>query len=126
MIPDDIKILLEATLTKTKLKNANWNKTARESEFKLILQNGVITIDNWHIEGKDVIDFAIYNRDGNKVKYYIADKSEEGDDYKKLTELYEEVNRSYFKTEETIHGIYNELMSDKNVGMKDNDNDELF
>lgn len=116
MITENFRTLIEKLKQKTTSKQAIWTKTSRDNEFKLELQKGAITTD-WFDDGSQIkwIDLIIYNDTGDVIDR-IAFSSEEGADYAYVLDLHSMANRAYFKVDETIQGIFNELDSDKIVG----------
>ncbi len=61
MISSNIKILIDKLKTKTELGQAIWSKTSSDTEFKLELQKGAITIDNWEDSHGLFVDLSILN-----------------------------------------------------------------
>lgn len=116
MIPENIKNLIEALIKKTKEKGAIWGKSPRESEFKLSFDKGAVTIDSWNNYNEDYVGFAIYNIHGDKVDNFILQSSDDG--YDLLLALHNEARREFYKVDETITGLFNEIKSEKNVGKR--------
>ncbi|MFH6963576.1 hypothetical protein ACHRVK_14370 [Flavobacterium plurextorum] len=120
MISDNIKILIGKLKTKIEANQAIWSRTSRDTEFKLELQKGAITVDSWEDSTLgSVVDLAIFNENGDIVDSVAAQINEDPEDYKVLLEIYELAKKSYFKVDETLKTIFDELDSPKTVG-KDN------
>lgn len=118
MIPQNITDLIKSILEKTASRKAIWGKTSRPNEYKLLFNKGAITTDNWTAEeGKECADFAIYNSFGDKIDNYYASKGEK--DFELLIELHNTANREFFKVDETIAGLINEINSDKSIGKRE-------
>lgn len=123
MISANIKILIDKLKKKTELGQAIWSKTSRDTEFKLELQKGAITIDNWEDGEGLFVDIAILNENGETIERDVFNVSEE--DYNVLFEIYMLAKNSYYKIDETLKTIFDELDSPKIVG-KDRHRDLPF
>ena len=119
MISENIKILIDKLKKKTEAGQAVWTKTSRDTEFKLELQKGAITTDNWDDGGGLMVDLAIINDKGDIIErdFFV---SGDNNDFKTLLEIYELAKKSYYKTDETLKTIFDELDSDKIVGKDKN------
>lgn len=118
MMTENIKMLIEKLIKKTTAGQANWKKTSRDTEFKLEFQKGAVVTDNW-TDGEGLhVDLAILNDNGDIVERVIYDYEQE-EDYKKILEVYELAKKSYFKSDETIKNIFEELESDKIIGKEE-------
>lgn len=116
MISDNIKTLIEKLKRKTQAGQAIWSKTSRDSEFKLEMQKGAITTDNWQDDyGNFFVDLAIINENGDVIERDVF-PGEEIDDYLILQEIYELAKKSYYRSDETLKTIFEELDSDKIIG----------
>jgi hypothetical protein len=115
MITKNLEILIEKLKNKATVGKTNWKKTSRDTEFKLDFQKGAVVTDNWEDAEGTHVDLAVLNQNGDiieRVFYSIDDK--EG--YNKILEVYELAKKSYYKSDETIRNIFEELDSDKTVG----------
>ncbi|MEC7770837.1 MAG: hypothetical protein VX798_06615 [Bacteroidota bacterium] len=114
-----IKGLIEKLISKTKSGKAHWGKTSSENEYKLAFKNAMITSDTWfdNTTGMQVADFIIRNNRGDTIQQFVFHESEDG--FELLKNLNASIVESYFKVDETINDIFNELDSDKDVGKKD-------
>ena len=123
MIPEYFKTLVVKLQEKTTRKETIWSRTSLYSEFKLDLEKGAITVNKWYDEEErqSYVSISILNNFGDRIDSF-AITSNEKEDYKNLDELYTLVKRAYYKVEETIHNIFNELNSSKTIGTEDDDN----
>lgn len=112
-----IEALVKALIEKSKNKNAIWNLTNSDNQFKLLLpNNSYLTIgmfsDNFN---NGVYALNIYNDKGSLIV------SEE--DYSQnsgiFEELFKEARTSYHKVDETIDGFLEALKTDLPVGKED-------
>ena len=111
MIPENTSALIEKLKHTTASKQITWSKTSRDNEFKLALAKGAITIDSWNDdESSDNIDFVILNTDGDQIERLVfSDIPKEKVYYKSLLELHTLVRRSFYKVDETIQLLLNEV-----------------
>ncbi|CCG53698.1 Protein of unknown function [Flavobacterium indicum GPTSA100-9 = DSM 17447] len=123
MISENIKILIDKLKKKTESGQAIWTKTSRDTEFKLELQKGAIVTDNWEDGQGFFVDLAILNENGEIIERDFFNVNEE--DYKTLYEVYLLAKNSYYKVDETLKTIFDELDSPKIVG-KDKNKDLPF
>lgn len=117
MIPQRIKNLIKTIVEKTDKGEITWGKTSRENEFKLFMENGAITTDNWEFEGEDYIDMSIYNNFGDKIENFSPDKGSE--EFSIIKELHQSAKREFFKVEKTIDGMFMELQSSNKIGKRE-------
>jgi hypothetical protein len=117
MIPHNIENLIKALIEKTLAKQAIWGKTARLNEFKLHFEKGAVTTDSWEGEGAEFVDFGIYNSFGDKIDNFIAAKGEL--DFDLLSQLHNCAKREFYKVDETISGLFNEVKAEKSVGKRE-------
>jgi hypothetical protein len=107
----DVKMfkLIDMLTIKTNNRVLTWEKTARSTEYQTELKRGRVTSDLWYIpEGEEWrADIAVYNDSGEKVEYIQA--SQKDTDYQTLYTLWNIINNSYLKVDETINGIMKEL-----------------
>lgn len=117
MIPTNIKDLIKALTEKTASKKAIWGKTSRPNEFKLNLERGAVTTDFWDDNRGDTVDFAIYNNFGDRIDNFSATK---GDlEFELLIDLHNAAKREFYKVDETISSLFNEVNTDKSVGKRE-------
>jgi hypothetical protein len=114
MIDSKTLSLLERLKEKTLSKQVAWKKTARDSEYQVILNSGRITCDHWYHEGLELADFRIKNDSGTEI---LSATGEAGSsDFAKIMSLYSAIETRFLKIEETIEGITSELNSEDTVG----------
>jgi hypothetical protein len=124
MIPINIESLIRALIEKTNAKKAIWGKTSRSNEFKLHFEKGAVTTDSWYNEDEEFFDFGIYNSFGDRIDNFFAKKG--SPDFELLLELHNAAKREFFKVDETISSLFDEVKADKNVGKREiEDNNEL-
>lgn len=119
MIPQNIYTLINALTEKTDAKHAIWEKTSRPNEFKIILGAGALTIDNWE-DNKflDYFEIAIYNNNGDKIEKFIV-TNDDDDEFLILQDLHNSVKREYYKVDETITSLLNEIETEDSIGKRD-------
>lgn len=122
MISENLKVLIDKLKKKTESGKAIWSKTSVETEFKLELQKGAITTDNWvdSQNSESLVDLLIINANGDVIERAVFGESETID-YNQLIEVYELAKKSYYKVDETIKTIFDELDSENTVGKGTND-----
>lgn len=125
MIPEKIEELVKSIIIKTNAGKANWGKTARVDEFKLFFEKGAITTDSWSLDDGNIVlfDFAIYNLNGDRIEYFSRGPIDDG--YQYLSELHEVARRDYYKVDETISGLFDEIKSEKSVGKRVEESGDL-
>lgn len=123
MMNANIKLIAEKLINKTDVGQAIWTKTSRDSEFKLELTKGAITTDTYEDGeyGTKWIDLCIYNVNGDIIEREAFNENHV-DDYAILQKVYESATKSYYKIDETMKTIFDELDGEKIVGR---DNKEL-
>lgn len=126
MIPENFKILVDKLIKKTTKKEAIWYKTSRDNQFKLDLGKGAITVDRWENEMMDgeMVDIAVINEYGDIVDSICFSSFQE--EYKYLVDFHSLVLQTTYKVEETFKTIFQELDSDKVIGIGRNVEDLPF
>jgi hypothetical protein len=119
MIPENYKTLIEKLIDKTKNDKAIWTKTSGEDEFKLDLAKGAITTDVYGTPVSRMIDFRIWNDQGDVVDTisYHRDTPE----FKIVHELHALAKRNYFEVDKIVKGIFDELDGDGVIGKSEPD-----
>ncbi len=123
---DKIKGLVSSLTQKTKNKETNWERIGRSEQFTLTLDNGMISIDKFRAKNGNIIYlFSIVNGKGDKILSLNGIKKDnfslELSDYDILKKFHEEVSRAYFKVDETIDGLLNEVKKDGEIGKEVDD-----
>ena len=118
MIAENFRLLIEKLKYKSSKREAIWDKTSRDEEFKLHLGKVTLLTDCWYDEVtfNKKVDLVILNEDGEKIDGVILSKGE--DDYELLIELHTLAKQSYYKIDETFKSIFEELDSNKVIGEK--------
>lgn len=117
MIADKIVILIKKLIEKTNRKEAIWNNTSRENEFKLNLEDSSIITDSWTHEFEEFVDFKILNKNGKIVYSILLHHDDENFDLvRKLNEM---ARSSYYKIDDTIDEILKKTDSDEIIGSND-------
>ncbi|WP_029294256.1 hypothetical protein [Chryseobacterium hispalense] len=121
----DIKIknLIQLLKDKTANKNAIWSRTSGNNEFKIEINNATITTDCWFTDDILYYDFVILNENGEVVeRISVSDTNIFSEEYQILSDFYDVVKNSYFKIDETIDNILNELNTNTKIGFSKKNN----
>lgn len=121
MIPEKIQLLIKTIIEKTNNNEITWGKTARENEFKLFMDTGAITTDRWDHEDIQYVDLSIYNNFGDKIENFFPDESSK--DFEIINELHKSARREFYKVDQTLEGMFQELQSSKKVGKREVEDD---
>lgn len=113
-----LNILIKELTEKNLNKGAVWQKTSGEGEFKIQLNKATLTIDKWNDEDGDNFSLDIYNENGEKIKqiHTMASLLEDAENFALLSDLYNSVINTYYKTDETIDSIINEIKNKDIIG----------
>lgn len=113
----NIQDLIDSLTLKTEKNQAIWTKTSRGNEFALDLSKGRITTDLWVDQaGEYLADFRIYNEDGVEINSVIVDVQLEPVAYRAIQKLNKAIKNKYYKIEETIESIAEEVSGEKIIG----------
>ncbi|MCJ8290466.1 MAG: hypothetical protein HRT58_12435 [Crocinitomicaceae bacterium] len=116
-IPEKIVSLIKALTEKTLSKNAIWSKSSQNNEFKLFLEKGAVTtayLDNTY--GNDSVDFSIYNVHGDRIDGYNAVRTDPN--FAILLDLYNSAKREFYKVDETITSLFDQVRNDGEIGKR--------
>jgi|WetSurMetagenome_2_1015567.scaffolds.fasta_scaffold393632_1 hypothetical protein len=118
MIPINYTELLDKLLEKTKNKEVIWQKTSREDEYKLQLDIGALTIDRWKNDknSRESVDVNFYNDRGDNIDRLYANEFDDPMNYAYLINLHTEIKRAYYKVDETLKGLLDEIKSSGKIG----------
>ena len=110
--------LIKSLTLKTIMNKAKWNKTSRDTEFKLILSDGSITVDAWFDEerGEACNDFRLYNKNGDGVYSMLNSYGEHSEKFDLVNDLHSAAKGKFYKIDETIDSILKEVDSVLTVG----------
>lgn len=111
MIEQQISEIIDKLIQGTKLKKIRWERTRRETEFKVTLGSSSVSTDNWVLDsGDECVDLTFWNSNGDIAKRIAFENNgEEAEDFKTLLELYSIVKNSYYQVDETIADIIGHL-----------------
>lgn len=121
MMSENIENLIRSLVQKTNKKEAIWGKTSGQNEFKLIFDTGAVTTSLWNVEEMDVINIAIYNKFGDKIENYYANENE--DEFELLKELHDSARKEFYKVDDTLKGLFEELKGIKSIGKREIENE---
>lgn len=107
--------LIRGLKEKSRLGKALWQKTSRDDEFILHLDSGTVSTDLWDNNGNKTVDFVIRNDRGDVVGN-IEYNNFEGAYYEELLELHSLARDSYYRTDETIKSMLDELDNKDKIG----------
>ena len=118
MIPEKLKKILTLLRDKTIDKKAIWNKTSGEEQYKLSIGGGssiVISLlyGNYNVEYFEV---AIFNTIGQAVEIYNTESEAENDDTTLMRTFHKAARDSYFKVDETMDSLLEELSKQDIIG----------
>jgi hypothetical protein len=116
---EKIAQIIKGLINKTKKDQAVWKRTSRRDEFMLRFSHGTATIDLW-IETvgtniTNVSDFRLYDNDGYAIYSITCSKLELPNEYLLLKELHSAAKESFYKEDETINSILQEINSNKTL-----------
>ncbi len=111
MIEQQISEIIDKLVQGTKLKKIRWEKTRRDTEFKVTLGSSSVSTDNWVLDtGEDCVDLTLWNSNGDIAKRIAFENNgDEAADYKTLMTLYSLVKNSYYQVDETIEDVLKHL-----------------
>lgn len=118
---EKMTMLIEYLKSKTIKRLAKWTTTSSETEFVLILNSGRVTIGYYlgYDDSGDrdyIVEIKIYNESGNEIMNFSANQDNFPVEYRSLMDLYNAARSSYYKTEETIESMMEELQKKGEVG----------
>ena len=123
-----IKILIDNLLAKTKKRETKWDRVGKSDQFILFLDNARVSIDKLISNKRQLFyKFSIINSSGdtiinvNGIKDDNAFAVDLDNDYNTLKELHQEIQKAYFKVNETIDGLLGEIEKDGEIGNEDPD-----
>lgn len=106
-------------------REVNWLKI-RDNEFKVLLKSGAITISKNYFDPEEqyYLYLRIYNLQGDTIYENSTNENEEITEstqlsFKTLDELFTLARSSYYKVEETIESIIDELSHENEIGSKE-------
>jgi len=110
---------------RTGKREVNWLKV-RDNEFKVLLKSGGITISKNYFDPEEqyYLNLRIYNLQGDIVYEHETKENEAITEstqlpFTLLDELFAVARSSYYKVEETIASIIDELSHENEIGAKE-------
>jgi hypothetical protein len=123
-----IKILIDNLLAKTKKRETKWDRVGKSDQFILFLDNARVSIDKLISNKRQLFyKFSIINSSGDTILNVNGIKDDNAfavhldNDYNTLKELHQEIQKAYFKVNETIDGLLGEIEKDGEIGNEDPD-----
>jgi hypothetical protein len=116
--------LVEKLSSRTEERKIIWQKSSSSGEFKLQLASGTLTIVRYEgdYNNRPFIVINIYNDRGDKIDVIEAEDSTQ--EFNALEQLYSFVRRSYYRVDETIDSFFDELSTDKIIGVEGKEEEE--
>ena len=113
-----LKNLVKALSEKNLRNETIWTKTSGENEFKIKMNKASLTVDHWNDEDGENYDLTIYNENGEQIEYVhvMTNDAFDKENFDLLKKHYESVNKTYYKVDETLDSILNEIENKKIVG----------
>ncbi len=108
--------IIQQLIEKTRARNAAWETTSARDQFALKMKSGTVILD--YFEKERSFQLQILNKSGAAVTNVSAKKTDEH--YNMLAFLWDQVVESYFRIEETLKNVLNELKTSNEVGDEDN------
>ncbi len=107
MIEQPLIDIVEKLIDGTKSKKIKWERTQRDTEFKVVLGSSSVTTDNWTLNnGVKCVDLTLWNSNGEIAKRIaFEDNDKESEDYNYLMGLYSIVQNAYYQVDDTIAEI---------------------
>ncbi|WP_431294603.1 hypothetical protein [Pedobacter sp. P26] len=121
MIPERLKKIVTLLRDKTSEKKAIWNKTSGQDEYKLQIGEGssiVVSFDYGNYNS-EYITISIFNKNGDMVERYDNENEQDEDSSKLLWSFHKAARDSYYKVEETMEHLLNEISKQDVVGIKE-------
>ena len=123
-----IKTLVDNLLAKTKKRETKWERVGKSDQFILYLDNAHISIDKLISNKRQLFyKLSIINSNGDIILNVNGIKEENAfamhldNDYNDLKELHQEIQKAYFKVDETIDGLLGEIDKEGEIGNEDPD-----
>ena len=121
MIPEKLKQIITLLKDKTLSKKAIWNNASGGEQYKLLTGGGssiVVTLlyGNYNAEYYEV---AVYNTDGQAVEIYSSEAENDHDDLMLIKSFHKAARDSYYKVDETMDSLLEELSKQDIIGEKE-------
>jgi hypothetical protein len=126
MVPAHIKDLVDSLSKKTEQKKAIWNTSSGENAFQIKLSAGMVTIDLWDGHGfKNYAGISVFNNNGTQIDSFSVNVNDDPEAYSYLEKFHAVVSRSYYKVEETIKGMLDEIKDGDEIGKEHRSEDSI-
>lgn len=118
MIPDNVKNVITKLINKTKSNDTIWNKSSASNGYKIDLNSAVISVSAWEDYNQNKsFSLSILNDRGQAIESITCE--ERDSDFELLENLYNTVNRSYLKVDETLKNLIDEIDSKPTIGVEE-------
>lgn len=105
-----IKDIIAELSDRTEKKVAVWNRFSSSEQFYIKLKTATLKIDRLTAKDKSIVyQVAIVNDKGDVIYNFNAFKTTSPEEFNLLKEFHQKVKRAYFKVEETIEGLFDEI-----------------
>lgn len=124
MINDKLRKLIEVLTYKTKKREAIWNKTSADKQFKLLLSDGIavtVTLIAAGFNYNEFYNISIYNKSGEVIQSYHTDENTSTTDFELVKMFYEAARDEYFQVDKTIDALLKSVNSQGVIGEMDDD-----
>lgn len=121
-----IRSLVESLNTKTLSKEAKWERPGKADQYILTLDKGIVKIDRVVTKlGTVQYLISVVNKTGDVIIKQSGirkkDATSTSADYDLLKTFYENIQRTYFKVEETLDDLLNEVSKKGEIGKNSDD-----
>lgn len=118
---DRLKGLIDSLNEKTKNRKSKWERMGRSDQFTLTLDSGMISINKLITNNGNLLyQLAITNVNGDVIiKVNEVDKPrtlDEPNDFEILSDFHDNVSKAYFRVDETIENILDEIQKNVEIG----------
>lgn len=116
-----LKEFIDLLVTRTKSKNAIWNRGSGSDSYQIVIGTGSVTIDRYDDDYGNVetFTFNIFNENGDLIDSYSASNAGMDDTikvYQLLKNLHDEARRCFYKIDETLLSFMEELKKPGTIG----------
>jgi len=125
MNEEQINNIVAGLLKKTSEGKAVWMQGSARNQYKIQFNKGAIVVTKYKKEanGSLVIDFNIMNEKGDSI--FMKKVNELAYEFVYYNELFETVNKKYFRIDETLEDIIKAINGNDEIG-RDTSNDLPF
>ncbi|MGH7451480.1 MAG: hypothetical protein ACREAE_03170 [Nitrosopumilaceae archaeon] len=121
------KQIIALLIRKTEAGRAKWRETSVKQQFSTKLESGTILIEPALDKTGNVTVFilSILNDTGDRVFSLTVSPLKEKDDFSLVSRLYDTIQRKHYKVDETLDSILDELKSDSDSVLREDDIENL-